>query len=112
MIGGIELHIDQRETWGTIWIGRYSKHNATIELILKELKAKHTDYGWKVQEGKILEKIQSIQERIAIEEKIELDKKVAYRRESEENARKKNKVSRKVIVFVPNHKFVFFYLRL
>ena len=90
-IRGIEMHIDQRETWGTIWMRQYSKQDDTIELVLKELKAerKLPKFIWTVQEGKILEKIQSIQERIAIEEKIELDKQVAYRRESDEKARNK-----------------------
>lgn len=90
VIEGVELHIDQRETWGTIWYsGRSSNRTLGIDVILEELKAKRTDYFWTVRESNILEKIQSIQEKIAIKEKIRLEQEIADKSKREEELRRK-----------------------
>lgn len=90
-VKGTELHIDQRETWGTIWFsGRTNKSNAEdIDYILQNLKAKRLDNFWTVQGANILEKIQSIQEDIAIKEQQEQEKQDANKRMLEEETRKK-----------------------
>lgn len=90
-VKGTELHIDQRETWGTIWYsGRPSKNSTEdIDFILQKLKAKRADYSWTVQGANIFEKIQSLQEDIAIQEQQEQENQRTHKRTLEEEARKK-----------------------
>lgn len=90
-VKGTELHIDQRETWGTIWYsGRPSKNSTEdIDFILQKLKAKRADYSWTVQGANIFEKIQSLQKDIAIQEQQEQENQRTHKRTLEEEARKK-----------------------
>lgn len=89
VIDQVELHIDQRDTWGTIWFSqRISRLTPAIDLIFKQLKAKLNDYFWTVQEGNIVEKIQNIQEKIAVQEKARKEKELADKKTLQEESRR------------------------
>ena len=96
VVEGIELHIDQRETWGTLWFSqRLPRRSEIFNEIVQKLNAKKVDYYWVVKEKNILETIQNIQTKIDIREKVKLEQEALDKIKHEEEARIKFEENRR-----------------